>query len=266
MAKPNDTRAHVCQHCGGEFPGRKRKFCPGECAHAHKRERDRVRSEVKRRAKGVPTKQTEISPLRGTPIYKRIQRFRQARREGRVQAFKPLPQERAIYRAYLARRKAWRSYLSICKRIDNRGSGKWAGMTSGEIWSHRYRNEPKFRAAQKERLLAKKQRRRHDRKLRSDGTVTADTLGRAQDCLYCGEELNDTNRTIDHMVPLNKGGWHSASNVVECCRSCNSSKSDMDYPAWLDRIDQRYRFRAEREYIARHGSHPRQMGFNLILP
>ena len=29
---------------------------------------------------------------------------------------------------------------------------------------------------------------------------------------------------MDHITPLSKGGDHTASNIVPCCRSCNAKK------------------------------------------
>lgn len=49
--------------------------------------------------------------------------------------------------------------------------------------------------------------------------VIADTFGRR--CVYCRRA---TELTQDHVVPLSKGGNHTASNVVPACRSCNSKK------------------------------------------
>jgi len=40
-------------------------------------------------------------------------------------------------------------------------------------------------------------------------------------CAYCGKE---TKLTIDHVIPIAKGGHHTANNVVPACLSCNSSK------------------------------------------
>jgi len=42
-------------------------------------------------------------------------------------------------------------------------------------------------------------------------------------CFYCGEKRP---LTIDHVIPLSKGGLHTASNIVPACKSCNSSKQD----------------------------------------
>lgn len=40
-------------------------------------------------------------------------------------------------------------------------------------------------------------------------------------CFYCNQPAN----TIDHIVPIVRGGQHSIGNLVAACKSCNSSKS-----------------------------------------
>ncbi len=51
-------------------------------------------------------------------------------------------------------------------------------------------------------------------------------------CFYCGVKLDKQNRSIDHFVPLAKGGRHSIENLVAACQSCNSSKKDKYYYQW----------------------------------
>lgn len=41
------------------------------------------------------------------------------------------------------------------------------------------------------------------------------------ECLYCG----DPATTIDHYIPLARGGKHEVSNLVPACRRCNCKKS-----------------------------------------
>lgn len=42
-------------------------------------------------------------------------------------------------------------------------------------------------------------------------------------CAYC--ETTET-LSVDHVVPLSRGGLHEVGNLVVACRSCNSSKKD----------------------------------------
>lgn len=50
-------------------------------------------------------------------------------------------------------------------------------------------------------------------------------------CAYCGAQ--NVKLTMDHVVPLARGGAHSLSNVVPACRPCNSAKCDRD---WSDKL------------------------------
>lgn len=45
-------------------------------------------------------------------------------------------------------------------------------------------------------------------------------------CYYCNTLLTSSNKTIDHKIPLVRGGSNTAENKVPCCKSCNKQKSD----------------------------------------
>ena len=45
-------------------------------------------------------------------------------------------------------------------------------------------------------------------------------------CYLCGELLTEKTLTIDHFIPLSRGGWHCPSNARICCKPCNQKKSD----------------------------------------
>jgi 5-methylcytosine-specific restriction endonuclease McrA len=45
-------------------------------------------------------------------------------------------------------------------------------------------------------------------------------------CAYCGNRLTRSTRSVDHVIPLERGGAHSRWNLVPACRICNSSKHD----------------------------------------
>lgn len=45
-------------------------------------------------------------------------------------------------------------------------------------------------------------------------------------CQFCLRELDSSELTIDHLVPLAHGGLDEVTNYVTCCRPCNSAKAD----------------------------------------
>lgn len=44
-------------------------------------------------------------------------------------------------------------------------------------------------------------------------------------CYLCGKVLKITKVTLDHILPLARGGQHKPENVKIACKSCNSSKN-----------------------------------------
>ncbi len=43
-------------------------------------------------------------------------------------------------------------------------------------------------------------------------------------CHYCGIELTELNYSKDHFISRKNGGTNRVENLVDCCKSCNSSK------------------------------------------
>lgn len=46
-------------------------------------------------------------------------------------------------------------------------------------------------------------------------------------CQYCNLKLCSNEITIDHIIPLSKGGQNSFTNCVVACRPCNDYKADL---------------------------------------
>lgn len=49
-------------------------------------------------------------------------------------------------------------------------------------------------------------------------------------CLYCLRDLHDADPrdiTLDHVKPGHFAGNHHESNLICCCRACNSSRQDI---------------------------------------
>src|SRR5664280_2969459 len=57
-------------------------------------------------------------------------------------------------------------------------------------------------------------------------TILAEANGH---CAYCDKEAK---LTLDHVIPLSKGGKHSKDNVVPACTHCNSSKGNKTLEEW----------------------------------
>lgn len=118
------------------------------------------------------------------------------------------------------------------------------------VWRVRYAEDHVFRAkqiqnAQQRHVLGiNKGERRHTASI-GDGTLTG-PLGRQvlrllfgwqQQCPYCSRAMTSTPRrptskTLDHVIPLSRGGTHSADNVIVCCASCNTSKGARTLEEW----------------------------------
>lgn len=44
-------------------------------------------------------------------------------------------------------------------------------------------------------------------------------------CHYCGRQVGAENLTMDHVIPVARGGRSVRSNVVPACEQCNKTKS-----------------------------------------
>lgn len=125
------------------------------------------------------------------------------------------------YRHTLTGQEALRRYRQSDKRkaVLHRyyQSGK------GKVAIARYQATPKGKAS-----LARGVHKRRGSMLIAS-TVTAEEWaiikGRAKNkCYYCQQKMQ--RLTMDHIIPLSKGGQHIASNIVPACRSCNSRKGN----------------------------------------
>jgi len=50
------------------------------------------------------------------------------------------------------------------------------------------------------------------------------TNGKDHRCLACGDDLRERRAydvTLDHVVPVSRGGRNDPSNLYTCCRGCN---------------------------------------------
>ena len=90
---------------------------------------------------------------------------------------------------------------------------------SCKVAERKYRQSPKG-------LFADREKHHRRRIVGNKGKLTNqewDEILRGHNfrCAYCGVK---GNMTIDHVIPISKGGQHIAGNIVPACTECNSRK------------------------------------------
>jgi 5-methylcytosine-specific restriction enzyme A len=58
-------------------------------------------------------------------------------------------------------------------------------------------------------------------------------------CYYCRRSIGHRALTMDHLVPLGRGGRSTRGNVVPACKECNSKKKSLvpvEWQTYLDRL------------------------------
>jgi 5-methylcytosine-specific restriction protein A len=58
-------------------------------------------------------------------------------------------------------------------------------------------------------------------------------------CHWCGRRVAPAELTMDHIVPLSRGGLSTKGNVVACCKECNNQKKQMlptEWDAYIERL------------------------------
>ena len=65
------------------------------------------------------------------------------------------------------------------------------------------------------------------------GSTRSRLWKRSPHCRYCGVRVSRRKSTIDHVVPLSRGGTDDPPNLVLCCSSCNIRKAGMTPFQWF---------------------------------
>jgi len=61
-------------------------------------------------------------------------------------------------------------------------------------------------------------------------------------CWYCGLQVGFKNLTMDHVIPLSRGGRSTKDNLVPCCKECNNKKKSslpVEWDEYMDDLKQR---------------------------
>lgn len=57
-------------------------------------------------------------------------------------------------------------------------------------------------------------------------------------CAYCGEKLSARQCTVDHVIPVSKGGKNGWLNTVTACKACNNVKGNK----YLEQVNMKLRY------------------------
>lgn len=124
-----------------------------------------------------------------------------------------------------------RGYLWYCANRDRfnelQRKRYWANRDKSCERSRRWRKEnPDKRSGQRHKYIAKK-------KGNGGSFTTAEWKALCEQydnrCLRCGRD--DIALTVDHVIPIDKGGTSNIDNIQPLCFSCNSGKKNrhIDY-------------------------------------
>jgi 5-methylcytosine-specific restriction endonuclease McrA len=62
-------------------------------------------------------------------------------------------------------------------------------------------------------------------------------------CHYCRRSVGAKALTLDHVVPLVRGGRSIRANMVPACKACNDKKQSLlawEWQAYLDQLDRSF--------------------------
>ncbi|MCX4360786.1 HNH endonuclease [Mucispirillum schaedleri] len=57
------------------------------------------------------------------------------------------------------------------------------------------------------------------------------------ECYYCGKNFNPKDLTMDHVVPLIRGGKSTKNNIVPACKECNNVKKHKLPVEWTEYLE-----------------------------
>jgi len=209
------TRKHKpCKHCQKSFLPRDKRtntFCSRECGFEYRRQQAVARQKTREKLKLEQSKTFEC------------------RKCGETLSKDPKRNLR-ICEACKAPPKTYYRYEKVKRITKQCACGNTFEVTPG--W---YDKAICNSCSKREHQSNSKHRRRERMKTEKRSRVVRRSVWNRDDwtCQQCGTDVAtglDYNEpsypTVDHVIPLAKGGEHSMSNTMTLCRRCNTIKSD----------------------------------------
>ena len=135
----------------------------------------------------------------------------------------------------------------VCSHAAN-ATNRQARIEERRVYEANYRKNHKeqeaarlkqwFQAGGNE-IVKANTRNRRSRIRQAEGKHTAKEIReqyarQKQKCYYCHKPLRWGEHTVDHVIPISRGGSNSISNIVIACGHCNYSKNDRLPHEWPD--------------------------------
>jgi len=154
-----------------------------------------------------------------------------------------LPPREYIYRPFCKRcgirldinwekRKPRYSCLDCSRKFNNERCNK-------QYWKGRIRQKRSHLTEEQRRELARLNfKKRYYREINAEGDFSLEEWNTKLEeynyrCAYCGQGLSSNTITIDHVIPLSRGGSNYIDNLVPACRLCNSKKHNKTAEEYL---------------------------------
>ena len=67
-------------------------------------------------------------------------------------------------------------------------------------------------------------------------------------CQLCGRKMLYDNFTVDHIIPLGRGGTNDMDNLQGVCKVCNEFKANIFPEQFIDRITEIFVYQMEKNY------------------
>ena len=66
-------------------------------------------------------------------------------------------------------------------------------------------------------------------------------------CHYCGRATGPKDLTMDHIVPIARGGKSTKGNVAAACKECNNAKKQLLPMEWEQYLSRNYQTKPQTE-------------------
>lgn len=211
-------RMPVLCPCGGTLPKRRRMYCSDPCYLKHGRPEERKRDQLRHREN----------------INARSARYRETHRE----------EMKAYLKKYYKKNRAEAARQSRERYLANREAKRQYDIEYKQRPEVIERYRAKLQTPEFKRRQSIQNKLRHALRRSIVGTFTKEQwLARVEAhgwrCFYCYKDLQYGGLTMDHAIPVSRGGTNWASNLLPACKSCNSKKKDRTVLEYLKLIGSR---------------------------